>query len=126
MRAVVGPCPWSPDTPLFWRLFEKKRDEKKNGKKHTQTFVFYTHPRNTKTNDVKTMRKNTKKRKKERTNEMDYCKRNGCISNSCLLYTKRDDNRITIVYRPRIGFEYSICRIDGYICIYGVSRVILR
>lgn len=63
MRAVVGPCPWSPDTPLFWRLFEKKRDEKK-GKKHTQTFVFYTHPRNTKTNDVKTMRKKTKKKKK--------------------------------------------------------------
>lgn len=110
-------------TPPCSGDYLKKRDEKKKGKKHTQTFVFYTHPRNTKTNDVKDVNGKEKKGKKRK--KWNIVNGNGCISNSCLLYTKRDDNRITIVYWPRIGFDtQDVGSTD--ICVFTVSRVILQ
>lgn len=66
MRAVVGPCPWSPDTPLFWRLFEKKRDEK-NGKTYANICILHAPPEY----EDKRRKDDEKKyeKKKERKNE---------------------------------------------------------
>lgn len=92
-----------------------KREEKKN-ENIRKSFVFYTHPRNMKTN---IRRKDEGKKKKSEKN--GYCN-NGISAYQTLVYCNTPNETTAYVticyYWPRIGFFFTQHKIDGDMCMW--------